>query len=232
MAVFAQVLPELDKQFGISVYANFGMTETVAQAISGRLGGLVARGSMGFPSPGYEMAVMDETTLAPVATGAVGELWLRGTRGVQLFLEYFDNPEANAASFTEDGWFRTGDLVSVAPGGNVVYADRHKDLIKVGGENVSALEVENVVRAVPGVAEVAVVARTHERLDMVAVAFVIPMPGAPENLEKQVIDACATQLSNFKVPRAVYIVDAFPRATLDKVTKNDLRDMAESMPAL
>jgi crotonobetaine/carnitine-CoA ligase len=158
---------------------------------------------------------------------------MRGTRGVQLFLEYFDNPEANASSFTDDGWFKTGDMVKVLEGGNVVYTDRDKDLLKVGGENVSAREVEDACRTVPGIAEVAVVAKTHEWLSMVPVAFVIKGPGAePDDgvLEKAVIEACASQLADFKVPRAVYVVEELPRATLDKVAKNVLREWADAKP--
>ena len=84
-----------------------------------------------------------------------------------------------------------------------------------------------------GIAEVAVVAKAHDMLDMVPVAFVIKAQGAPEDNDafaKQIIEHCAANLADFKVPRAVYFVDEFPRATLDKVAKNKLRDMAASMP--
>jgi crotonobetaine/carnitine-CoA ligase len=123
-------------------------------------------------------------------------------------------------------------MVKVVEGGNIVYTDRDKDLIKVGGENVSAREVEDVCRTVPGVADVAVVSKSHEFLSMVPVAFVVKGPGAPDDelLEKQLIETCAAQLADFKVPRAVYVVDDFPRATLEKVAKNVLREMAEEQP--
>ena len=121
--------------------------------------------------------------------GRTGELWLRGTRGIQLFLEYFDNPEANEKSF-EDGWFKTGDMVKMTTGGNVAYVERDADLLKVGGENVSAREVEEVVATVAGVAKVAVVGKKHDFLDQVAVAFVIKATDAPDDasLAEQVID--------------------------------------------
>ena len=156
---------------------------------------------------------------------------MRGTRGIEIFLEYFDNPEANASSF-EDGWFKTGDMVQMGAGGNVFYQERDKDLIKVGGENVSAREVEEVVASVSGVAQVAVVGKKHEWLDQVVVAFVITAPGAPEHaeLEAQVIEACTGRLAEFKVPRAVYVVEEFPLGTLDKLLKNKLRDLADEQP--
>jgi len=123
-------------------------------------------------------------------------------------------------------------MVQMGPGGNVFYQERDKDLIKVGGENVSAREVEDVVTTVPGVAQAAVVGKKHEWLDQVVVAFVITAPGAPEQpeLERQVIDACAGQLAEFKVPRAVYVVEEFPLGTLDKLLKNKLRDLADEQP--
>ncbi|MGB8650697.1 MAG: AMP-binding protein [Mycobacteriales bacterium] len=232
VGVFGLIVPELEAWLGIRVYAAYGMTETVTHAIHGRPQELWPAKSMGHPTPGYEIAVVDKETGELCAPEQVGELWVRGTRGIQLFLEYFDNPEANAKSFTEDGWFRTGDMVRVGAGGNVFYCDRDSDLIKVGGENVSAREVEDTCRTVPGVADVAVVGKKHEWLDAVVVAYVVKAPGAPDDstFEKQVIEACAAALADFKVPRAVYVVDDFPRATLEKVAKNVLREMADAEP--
>jgi crotonobetaine/carnitine-CoA ligase len=163
----------------------------------------------------------------------MGELWLRGTRGIQLFLEYYDNAEANEKAFT-DGWFKTGDMVKVGPGGNVFYQERDKDLLKVGGENVSAKEVEDHIVALAGVQAAAVVGKQHDFLDQVAVVFVVKAPGAPDETEltEQVLTTCRENLATFKVPRAVYYVDAFPTGTLDKILKNKLREMADAHPAV
>jgi crotonobetaine/carnitine-CoA ligase len=229
--VFGLIMPQLDEMFGIKMYAAYGMTETVTHAISGKPSEQLPLRSMGHVTPGYEIAVVDKETGTLCGEGQTGELWLRGTRGIQLFLEYFDNPEANAASF-EDGWFKTGDMVQMGVGGNVFYQERDKDLLKVGGENVSAKEVEDLVGTVAGVASVQVVGKHHDFLDQVVVAFVITAPGAPDQptLEANVIDACKQKLASFKVPRAVYVVDAFPLGTLDKVLKNKLREMADAHP--
>ncbi|MDE3203711.1 MAG: AMP-binding protein [Acidobacteriota bacterium] len=231
VGVFGAIMPDWEKQFGVGVYAAYGMTETVTHAINAKPYEPVLPGSMGRVGHGYEIAVVDKVTGRLCGEGEPGELWLRGTRGVQLFLEYFDNPEANAGAF-EDGWFKTGDMVVQGPGGNVFYRDRDKDLLKVGGENVSAREVEEVVASVPGVAQVQVVGKAHDWLNQVAVAFVIKAPGAPDDatLEQQVIDKCKGRLADFKVPRAVYPVDSFPTGTLDKVLKNKLREMADEKP--
>ena len=229
VGVFGLVVPELEAWLGFRVVPAYGMTETVIHATNDNPGRLVPKGSMGKPTPGYELLIVDRGTGEVCTDGRPGELWVRGTRGIQLFLEYYDNPEAMAKSFTPDGWFRTGDVVRLAEGGNYVYCDRDADVLKVGGENVSAREVEDACRQVPGIADVAVVAQSHEMLSEVPVAFVIKGPGAEADdgvLAGAIIEACASVLADFKVPRAVYVVDEFPRATLDKVAKNKLRDRA------
>jgi len=233
VGVFGLILPALNAMLGIEVYAAYGMTETVTHAISGKPSEHLPDRSMGHPSPGYEFAVVDKETGSLCAEGQTGELWLRGVRGIQLFLEYYGNPEANAKAF-EDGWFKTGDMVVLGEGGNIFYRERDKDLLKVGGENVSAREVEDAISSVAGVGSVAVVGKGHEFLSEVVVAFVIKAPGAADDavLEKDVIATCQGRLADFKVPRAVYFVDEFPLGTLDKILKNKLREMADERPPL
>jgi crotonobetaine/carnitine-CoA ligase len=234
VGVFGLVVPELEQWLGFRVVPAYGMTETVIHATTDSPGRIVPKGSMGKPTPGYELLVVDRETGEVCRDGQAGELWVRGTRGIQLFYEYYDNPEAMAKSFTEDGWFKTGDIVRLAEGGNFVYRDRDGDVLKVGGENVSAREVEDICRQVPGLVDVAVVAQSHPMLNEVAVAFVIKGPNAePDDsaLEKAIIEVCATNLADFKVPRAVYVVEEFPKATLDKVAKNKLRELADELSA-
>lgn len=232
VGVFGAIAPPIEQLLRCRVVPAYGMTETVIHATSALPFEAIPPGSMGRPTPGYEMLVVDTDTGEVLDDGRIGELWVRGTRGIQMFLEYYRNPEANDKSFTEDGWFMTGDRVRIGPGGVIFYSERDKDLLKVGGENVSAKEVEDLCRQVPGVADAAVVGRSHPTLDVVPVAFVITRPGAPDEatLEAQIIELAKQNLSNFKVPRAVYVVDDFPRATLDKVAKNKLREQAEALP--
>ena len=234
VGVFGLIMPELDAWLGMRVVPAYGMTETVIHAIHAGRFEDYPRLSMGKPTAGYECVIVDPETGKLCQDGQVGELWLRGTRGIQLFLEYYDNPDANAASFTDDGWFRTGDLVRLGEDGNLFYCERDKDALKVGGENVSAREVEDVCRQVPGIDDVAVVAKAHEMLDVVPVAFVVKAAGAPpdDELAGAVIDACRANLADFKVPRAVYVVDEFPTATLEKVAKHKLRELADAQPAV
>jgi len=233
VGVFGLIVPSARDVFGCEVYAAYGMTETVIHAITGKPSEHPELMSMGWVTPGYEVAVVDQDSGELCEEGRTGELWLRGVRGIQLFLEYFDNPDANAKSF-EDGWFKTGDMVKRSAGGTVTYVERDADLLKVGGENVSAREVEEVAAAVPGVAKVAVVGKKHDFLDQVAVAFVIKSPDAPDEavLSDHVIEVCTGRLASFKVPRAVYYVDEFPTGNFDKLLKNQLREMADSRPAV
>ena len=196
----------------------FGMTETVIHATTAAPYQHIPPGSMGTPTPGYEMLVVDSLTDEVLTDGRVGELLVRGTRGIQMFLEYYGNPEATAESFTADGFFKTGDRVRIGAGGAIFYSERDKDMLKVGGENVSAKEIEDLCRQVPGVRDVAVVGRSHPTLDEVPVAFVVKGPDAAAGLalERQIVEIAQQNLADFKVPRAVYYVDDFPRATLDK----------------
>lgn len=232
VGIFGLIMPALESWLGIRVLAAWGMTETVIHATRNDYLQTYPDGSMGKPTPGYEFAVVDQETGKPCLNGETGELWVRGRRGVQLFLEYYDNEEAMKKAFTPDGWFKTGDLVALGTEGNFFYKERDKDALKVGGENVSAREVEDCVREVGGIADIAVVGQSHEMLDQVPVAFVIRGPDAPASEEEHasaILENCTKKLADFKVPRAVYFRDAFPVATLDKVAKNQLREIADEL---
>ena len=230
VGVFGLIMPVLDQMMGMRVIAAYGMTELVTHCIHSNDFESYPDLAMGKVSPGYEFLIVDSDTGALCQEGEIGELWIRGVRGVSVFWEYFGNPEATEKFFTEDGWGRTGDMVRLLADGNIQYCDRDKDALKVGGENVSAREVEDVVRTVPGLADVAVVAKSHEMLDMVPVAFVILAdPAADQDaIAAQIIEACKLDLADFKVPRSVYFVDEFPTAELGKVSKKDLREMADA----
>ncbi len=148
--------------------------------------------------------------------------------GLSLFKEYLHNEKATRESFDEHGFFLTGDRVALLDNGFIKFGDRAKDMLKVGGENVAASEIEQVIAAVAGVREAAVVAKKHPMLDEVPVVFVIPqagVAGAPKDLSDTVMAACRNGLADFKVPREVRLVDELPRSTLEKVAKAELRKM-------
>jgi crotonobetaine/carnitine-CoA ligase len=144
-------------------------------------------------------------------------------RGESLFAGYYGNPEATAEAFDADGYFRTGDRVTLHEDGSVQFADRVKDMIKVGGEGVSGAEIERIVLAVEGVKETAVVARPDPVYGEVAIAFVVSMPRAGADLPERVIAHCRASLARFKVPREVIVTDSIRSGTLGKISKAELR---------
>ena len=205
----------------------WGMTETVAHGTVGSPHWPDALLSMGRPSPAYGILVLD-AGMRQVLPGETGSLHVRGCRGVSLFVGYAGDPEATARAFTEDGLFITGDRVRLGEDGFLCFAKRDKGMLKVGGENVAASEVERVIRKVAGVPEAAVVGRRHPMLDEVPVAFVIAAPSAGPDLARRVMAACASDLAPFKQPHEVRVVESLPRAILDKVAKAELRRLLAS----
>lgn len=222
------------KRAGALPLAAYGMSELITYCLHSDLWCESPATAVGRPAAGYEMKLVNADSGAICGPNEDGELWVRGTRGVQIFLEYLNNPQANAEAFTDDGWFRTGDVLCIGDDGLFRYRDRGKDRIKVGGENISSAEVEAVVMQVPGVAMVAVVAQPHERLGEAAVAFVIRKPEAPDEaaLIAAINESCETRLSRFKRPRAVYFMDEFPTGFMGKIRKVELRELAKTMPML
>ena len=210
-----------DEIFGIRTLAWYGMTETVSHAVIDEIETPGHPFGMGRPAPEFEVKVVREDG-TPVEPGETGAIFVRGVPGVSLFAGYLHDEAATKEAVDEEGWLKTGDRATVHDDGYMSFADRDKDMLKVGGENVAASEIERVVLEVPGVVEVAVVAARHPMLDEVPVAFVIPAGDRPE-LADEVLAACTRRLSDFKVPREVRIVDEMPRSTLNKIAKAELR---------
>lgn len=211
--------------WGLRTFAAHGMTELITHSMYADPYSPIDERSIGRPSPEYELRIVDDAG-EPVAPGEQGELLVKGVRGLSIFSEYLDDPEATASSFTSDGFFKTGDGVKLREDGGIVFVERLKDMLKVGGENVAASEIETIARGVAGVKEVAVVAQPHGFLQEVPYAFIIPHPDAPADLGDQVIAACKKSLADFKVPRGARVVDDFPRSMGGaKVVKAALRQI-------
>src|SRR3984893_10631945 len=215
-----------EAKFHVKTIGWWGMTETVTHGIVGSTRLPNVPNSMGRAAPGYEVFVLDPQG-QPVLPGAVGDLFIRGVPGVSLFQEYVDDPEATRAAFRSDGLLIPGARARLGVNGELYFADRSKDMLKVGGENVAASEVERVILAVPGVREVAVVGRPDVALGETVIAFIIPTTAAASDitLEQRAVEACNVSLAAFKRPAEVRIVDKFPRSTLEKVSKVELRRM-------
>jgi crotonobetaine/carnitine-CoA ligase len=213
--------------FGIKTIGWWGMTETITHGIIGEVDQPNPPMSIGRAAAEYAIRITDDDG-GPTEIGGTGNLSIKGVPGLSLFAEYLHNEKATRESFDEHGYFLTGDRVTLLEQGYVRFADRAKDMLKVGAENVAASEIEQVIAVVPGVRETAVVGKPHPMLDEVPVAFIIPQAGVadlPDDLHDKVMAACRKGLADFKVPREIRFVDEMPRSTLEKVAKAELRKM-------
>jgi carnitine-CoA ligase len=221
--------PPAFSAFGIKIIGWWGMTETITHGIVGEIDQPNTPMSIGRAAAEYSIRITDDDG-SPTPCGDTGNLSIKGIPGLSLFKEYLHNEKATRESFDEEGYFITGDRVTLLDGGFIKFGDRSKDMLKVGGENVAASEIEQVIAVVPGVREAAVVAKKHPMLDEVPVVFIIPsagVDGAPKNLRDSVMTACRSALADFKVPREIRLVDEMPRSTLEKVAKAELRKMLD-----
>jgi len=228
--------PPTDAFFRVKTIGWWGMTETITHGIVGSPQLPNRPLSIGRPAPEYGIAIVEDDTVPVrearhVEPGGSGQLLIRGVRGLSLFHEYLGNPRATAESFDPAGWFRTGDRIHILDDGSLQFGDRSKDMLKVGGENVAASEIERVVLQVAGVHECAVVARKHPMLDEVPVLFVLPAAHADGDLLARIQAACTAQLADFKRPHEMRLVADFPRSTLEKIAKAELRKMLDAEPA-
>lgn len=215
--------------FGIKIIGWWGMTETITHGIIGEVDQPNPPMSIGRAAPEYEIRIVNDDG-TPTGVGETGNLLIKGIPGLSLFAEYLHNEKATRESFDERGYFITGDRVTILERGYIKFGDRAKDMLKVGGENVAASEIEQVIAVVPGVREAAVVAKKHPMLDEVPVVFIIPHAGTnalPADLHDNVMRACRSALADFKLPREIRFVDDMPRSTLEKVAKAELRKMLE-----
>jgi acyl-CoA synthetase (AMP-forming)/AMP-acid ligase II len=175
-------------------------------------------GAVGTPITGVQVAIMapDGALLPP---GEQGEIVYRGP---STMTGYLRNPEATAEAFAH-GWFHSGDVGRFGEDGVLWFADRTKDVIKTGGENVASIEVEKAVYAAdPRVGEVVVVGLPHPRWSEAITAVVVPRPG--ERVEEaELLAALKQRLDGYKVPKAVVVVDELPRTSTGKIQKNVVR---------
>jgi malonyl-CoA/methylmalonyl-CoA synthetase len=211
---------------GHTILERYGMSETIMLTSNpcrpedgDRIGGTVGR-----PLPGVQVRVVDDAGAACPA-GEIGHIEVKGPN---VFKGYWRMPEKTADDFTTDLWFKTGDIGKIGSDGYVTIVGRSKDLIISGGYNVYPAEVEECINQLPGVAESAVIGVRHADFGEAVVAAVVPKPGL-------VLDGAAigvelkTKIANFKVPKAVFVVDDLPRNTMGKVQKNLLREQYKAL---
>ena len=183
---------------------------------------LAHRAKQGLMVPGIEFRVIDEDGTEVEWDGeAFGELWVRGPWVTQ---EYFKRPEANREDF-EEGWLKTGDVVTVDEEGYLQIVDRAKDVIKSGGEWISSVELENAIMAHDDVTEAAVVGVPHDRWQERPVAFVVPAAGADEDrLPEDIRELLREDYPTWWLPDAIEYIEEIPKTATGKFSKKDIRE--------
>ena len=177
----------------------------------------------GFPMPGMEAEVHDPDTGEVLPNGSVGELWYRGPN---MFDGYFRDQELTEEVFDGRGFFKTGDICEIDIDGRVTFVSRLKDMLKVGGENVSAAEVEGYLITHPAIALAQVVSAPDERYVEVPAAFIQLKPDM-DATEEEIIEFCKGKIATYRIPRYVRFVDDWPMSGT-KIKKIVLREMIAS----
>ncbi|MGC5562729.1 acyl-CoA synthetase [Streptomyces sp. FR-108] len=207
---------------GRRVIERYGMTETLMNT-SVRADGEPRAGTVGVPLPGVELRLTEEdgtTALEAYDGETVGEIQVRGPN---LFTEYLNRPDATAAAFTEDGWFRTGDMAVRDPDGYVrIVGRKATDLIKSGGYKIGAGEIENALIEHPGVREAAVTGEPDADLGERIVAWIVPADAQKPPSAAELADHVADRLAPHKRPRVVHYLGALPRNDMGKIMKRAL----------
>ncbi|MGE4336861.1 MAG: AMP-binding protein [Pigmentiphaga sp.] len=217
----APLLPDTFQRFqtrtGHTILERYGMTEGGMFA-SNPYEGERRCGTVGQPLPGVSLRVADEHD-RPVPAGTIGSIQVKGAN---VFAGYWQLPEKTAEEHTADGHFRTGDLGVFSDDGYLGIVGRSKDLIITGGLNVYPKEIEEIIDALPGVAESAVIGLPHADFGEAVTAVVVPAANSQPDASSLIAGVKAT-LAGFKVPKAVHFVAELPRNTMGKVQKNLLR---------
>jgi malonyl-CoA/methylmalonyl-CoA synthetase len=204
---------------GHRLLERYGMTE-IGMGLSNPLEGERRPGYVGTPLPGVEARLVDDEE-QPVEAADSGQIQIRGPA---VFAEYWRRPEETHAAFTTDGWFRTGDQAVVEDDAWRILGRSSVDILKTGGEKISALEIEDVLRSHDAVSDCAVVGIPDVNWgDRVCAAVVVTDQDAitPEELRS----FAKSRLAPYKVPKDVLLVDGLPRNAMGKVTKPAVREL-------
>ena len=218
----APLLAETHRKFeahtGHAILERYGMTETCMNS-SNPLVGERRPGSVGPALPGVTVRITDDGD-RPLPADQIGEVQVFGPN---VFAGYWGMPEKTAREFTADNFFRTGDLGALSDDGYLSIRGRKKDMIISGGLNVYPREIEQVLDALPGVAESAVVGVPHPDFGEGVIAVIVPQSGQ-STTEERVIASIREKLADFKTPKRVFFAEQLPRNTMGKVIKNELRE--------
>ena len=220
MPLSAPLAEQWEQATGGLMIEGYGMTEASPILLGSPLASSRARGALGIPFPSTQVRIVDpENPSREVADGEVGELIARGP---QVFSGYWNQDDETAEVFTEDGWLRTGDLVQVRDG-FVYMADRRKEMINASGFNVYPTQVENAVRSMPGVLDVAAVGVPAGESGEDVVAAVVLEAGASVTLA-ELRKWAEKSLAHYALPRQIVVMTELPRSQLGKVMRKKVRE--------
>ena len=216
-----------EERFGMTIMSAFGLTDYCLGSAYNTKSRRDKLGSCGLPRTGIDIRIVDENDV-DMAPGEPGEIVLRNNNAWGASLGYYKQPEATVAS-RRNLWFHTGDRGSIDADGYLWYTDRIKDAIRRRGENISAFEVEEVIRTHPAVADVAVYpVRAETSEDEVAVTITLRSDVGTNFSYDSLIEYCSHNLAYFMVPRYVQIVKEMPMTLSQKIEKYKLRRQAEA----
>jgi malonyl-CoA/methylmalonyl-CoA synthetase len=204
--------------FGYTLLERYGMTET-GMNCSNPLNGERRIGSVGMPLPGVEVRIVNAETRAVLSTGDIGEVEIRGAN---VFKGYWRQPEKTSASFSADGWFKTGDLGYLEADGYLTLCGRSKDLIISGGLNIYPPEVERVLAEHPAVNACAVIGCPDREWGEKVTAVVV-LEKTESVTGEELMRFCRERLAPYKSPKAIVFRDDLPRNAMGKVQKAQLR---------
>lgn len=222
MPLSKELAAQWEQATGGYMIEGYGMTESSPVAVGSPLSSARRPGTLGLPFPSTQVRIADQDNLdVDVAEGEIGELLIRGP---QVFKGYWNNPEETETAF-HNGWLRTGDLVRVEDG-FIVMSDRKKELIISGGFNVFPSQVEDAVRGMPGVDDVAVVGLPEAQRGEEVVAALILEAGATVTLD-DVRKWAEKSLAHYALPRRIVVMSELPRSQIGKVMRRKVREYLE-----
>jgi long-chain acyl-CoA synthetase len=220
MAIDPDLAARWEAASGGMMLSGYGLTETSPIISGDPVSDSRRRGCIGLPYPSTEVKVTDPgDPTRQLPPGQTGELLVRGP---QVFAGYWNSPAETAAVLLQDGWFRTGDLVTMEPGGFLRLVDRIKEVIVTGGFKVYPSEVEQELALMPEILEVAVVGMPGGDLGERVAAAVVLAPGAKLELE-QVVRWCRQRLSRYAIPRELFVLPNLPRSQIGKALRRLVR---------
>ncbi|HRH87784.1 MAG TPA: AMP-binding protein [Rubrivivax sp.] len=219
-AVIRAVSDKWKAMTGRIIHEGYGLSETSPVLSFNPLWMSEFTATTGLPMPSTDIKLIDDNG-KEVALGESGEIVAKGP---QVMKGYWNKPEANAAAFTPDGYFKTGDVGVFDARGLLKIVDRKKDMIIVSGFNVYPNEIEDVVTGCPGVAECACIGVPDEKSGEAVKVFVVKAPNATLSAD-DVLAHCRKQLTGYKMPRHVSFIESLPKSTVGKILRRELRDV-------